>query len=85
MTALCVLSIWSVFSAMVMYTKRRRKGTIGLPRRPLDVRLGKQLIAIAVLLGFVFPQWGVIALMILGIDRFLIRRVPRLRVAFGQR
>lgn len=85
MTALCVLAICSVTSALVMYTKRRRPGTVGLPRRPTDVRLPRKLALIAGVSAVVFPPWAVTALAILGLDRFVIRRVPRLRTAFGQR
>jgi uncharacterized iron-regulated membrane protein len=85
MTALCVLTIWSIISALVMYGKRRRAGTLGLPRRPIDVRLSKGLTVIAVAMSIVFPQWGLSALIVLAFDRFVIRKVPRLRVAFGQR
>jgi uncharacterized iron-regulated membrane protein len=84
MTALCLLSIWSVVSALVMYTKRRRPGTLGLPRRPLDVRLARRIALVALGLGIVFPQWGVAALLLLALDRYVIRRVRPLRVAFGQ-
>jgi uncharacterized iron-regulated membrane protein len=85
MTLLCVLVIWSSFSAVVMYWKRRRNGSLGLPRRPVDVRLGKQLTIVAVALGIVFPQWAVTAIIVLLFDKFVIRRVPRLRAVFGQR
>jgi uncharacterized iron-regulated membrane protein len=85
MTTLCILAICSVSSALVMFTKRRRPGTIGLPRRPADVRLPRRLALIAGAAAVVFPQWGVSALAVLGFDRFVIRRVPRLRTAFGQR
>lgn len=84
MTLLCVLSIWSVISGFVMFWKRRRPGTTGLPRRPVDVRLSKRLGLIAVATAIVFPQWGVTALVVLAIDRFVIRKVRPLRVAFGQ-
>lgn len=84
MTAVCVLALWSVISALVMYLKRRRAGTLGLPRRPADVRLGRRLTGITVVLGVLFPQWAASALIVLGIDRFVIRRVGPLRRAFGQ-
>jgi uncharacterized iron-regulated membrane protein len=84
MTLVCVLASWSVISALVMYTKRRRPGTLGLPRRPVNVRLTRGVVIIAVALGIVFPQWGASALLVLAIDRFVIRRVRPLRVAFGQ-
>lgn len=84
MTSVCLLALWSVISAIVMYAKRRRKGTLGLPRRPADVRLGWGLWVIVGLLCVVFPQWGVSALAILAFDHFVIQRT-RLRSAFGQR
>jgi uncharacterized iron-regulated membrane protein len=85
MTMLCIVAIWSCLTALVMYTKRRRPGTAGLPRRPAQVHLGKGLFVIAVLVGIVYPLWGATAIVILGLDRFVIRKVPRLRAAFGQR
>jgi uncharacterized iron-regulated membrane protein len=84
MTMLCVLSIWSVISGFVMFWKRRRPGTSGLPRRPVDVRLSKGLAVIAVVLAIVYPQWGVTALLVLAFDRFVIRKVRPLRTTFGQ-
>lgn len=85
MTLTCVLTIWSVVSAAVMYGKRRRKGTLGLPRRPAQVNLGRGLVAIAVVLGIVYPLWGASAIVILAFDKFVIQRNSRLRPAFGQR
>lgn len=85
MTLLCVLAIWSVLSAFVMFWKRRRPGTAGLPRRPVDVRLERNLVIGACILAVIFPQWGVTALLVLAFDRFVIRNVRPLRVAFGQR
>ena len=85
MTLMCVLAIWSIISAFVMYWKRRRSGSLGLPRRPLDVHRAKRLTLIACVLAVAFPEWGVTALLVLLFDRFVIRKVPRLRVAFGQR
>jgi uncharacterized iron-regulated membrane protein len=85
MTLLCVLALFSVGSALAMFRKRRRPGTVGLPRRPADVRLPRKLAAVGVAAGVVFPQWGVSALAVLAVDRFVLRRVPRLRAAFGQR
>lgn len=84
MTLVCVLAIWSVISGFAMFWKRRRPGTLGLPRRPMNVTMTKKLAGAAILMGIVFPQWGATALLILGFDRFVIRRTPRLRAAFGQ-
>lgn len=85
MTLLCVLAIWSSISALVMFAKRRRPGTLGLPKRPADVHLSRRIKLAGVTLGVLFPQWAATALIILGLDRFLIRRVRPLRLAFGQR
>jgi len=85
MTLTCVLTLWSVASAVVMYSKRRRRGTLGLPRRPAEVHLGRGLVVIALAVGVVYPQWGVSALLILAFDKFVIQRNRRLKVAFGQR
>jgi uncharacterized iron-regulated membrane protein len=43
MTATCLLVLWNVGTAAVMWNKRRRKGTLGLPRRPVDVRIQRIL------------------------------------------
>ena len=85
MTSVCVLSLWSVVSAAAMYRRRRRPGTAGLPRRPVDVRLGRRLDLIALALAIVYPVWGATAVVVLGLDRFVIRRTSTLRTAFGQR
>jgi uncharacterized iron-regulated membrane protein len=85
MTAVCVLALWSSGSATVMYAKRRRPGTAGLPRRPADVRLGRRTAVIGATLGVLFPLWAVSALMIGAVDRYVIRRSSTLRPRFGQR
>ena len=84
MTALCLLVIWSSISGLMMFWRRRRPGTLGLPRRPVDVRLERGVVLVAIALGIVFPLWGVVALVVLGLDRFVIRKVPALRRTFGQ-
>ena len=81
----CLGLLWSVVSAAVMYVKRRRPGSAGLPRRPADLGLANRLVLIAVVLGLIYPLWGVSALVVLAVDRFVIRRWSRTRRAFGQR
>ena len=85
MTLLCVLAIWSIISACVMFWKRRRPGTMGLPRRPVDVSLAKRIGLIAGVMAIAFPVWGVTAIAILTLDRFVIRRQRKLQYVFGQR
>ena len=85
MTMLCVLSIWSIISALTMYAKRRRPGTAGLPRRPVNVKFSKRMKVSTWVMAVMFPAWGVTAVLVLGLDRFLFRRNTRLRAVFGQR
>jgi uncharacterized iron-regulated membrane protein len=85
MTLMCVLAIWAVVSGFVMFWKRRRPGSAGLPRRPREVKFGWGLWAIIGVIAIVYPLWGVTAAVILLLDRFVIRTAPRLRRAFGQR
>jgi len=84
MTLICVAVLWSVISAVVMYVKRRRTG-LGLPRRPVDVKLANGMIVIAIALAIVYPLWGITALLVLLLDKFFVRKVPKLRATFGQR
>jgi uncharacterized iron-regulated membrane protein len=51
----------------------------------MDVRLAWGLVALMVVIGLIYPLWGVTALLVLGVDRFVIRKVPKLRSTFGQR
>ena len=75
MTLVCVTVIWSVISAIVMYGKRRRSG-LGFPRRPVDVKVANGMLAIAVV-AIVYPLWGVTAIIVLLLDRFVVRKVVR--------
>jgi uncharacterized iron-regulated membrane protein len=85
MTLACVGVVWSAISGLVMWWKRRPHGKAGLPRRPVDASLQRGLIIIAVVLGVLFPLVGVSMIAVVLLDRFVIRRVPRLRRAFGMR
>jgi uncharacterized iron-regulated membrane protein len=85
MTLGCLTVLWSVVSAFVMYTRRRRPGTAGLPRRPHDVRIAKKLLVMFAVLGIVYPLWGTSLGLVLLFDRFVIRRIPKLRSGFGMR
>jgi hypothetical protein len=85
MTSLCLLSIWSIFNGFVMFWKRRRPGTLGVPRRPVDVRLARRVGITAMIIAVLFPVWGVTAAAVMALDRFVIRRTRPLSTAFGQR
>ncbi len=85
MTAGCLLLFWNVFTAITMWNKRRRSHSMGLPRRPVDVRLQRVLGITACVLGVIYPLWGFSLVLVLLLDRYLIRRRPKLREAFGMR
>ncbi|MEI8238940.1 MAG: hypothetical protein WCI22_05925, partial [Actinomycetota bacterium] len=72
MTLLSVGVIWAVISGFVMFWKRRRKGTLGTPRRPVDVKFAKRLTIILCAVAIAFPPFGVTAVIILCVDKFVI-------------
>ena len=84
MTVSCLLLLWSVFSGLTMFWKRRRSGT-GFPRRPVDAKLQRGMIVLAVVLALLYPLWGLSVLAVLLLDKFVVRKIPPLRRAFGMR
>jgi uncharacterized iron-regulated membrane protein len=84
MTVSCLLVIWSAFSGLVMWWKRRRTG-LGFPRRPIDASLQRVMIVIAVVLALLYPLWGLSVIALLLLDKFVVRKVPPLRRAFGMK
>jgi uncharacterized iron-regulated membrane protein len=85
MTTGCLLVLWSITSALTMFVKRRRPASTGIPRRPADVKMAKRLLVVFAALGVIYPLWGATAAFVMTLDRLVIRRNARLRVAFGQR
>jgi uncharacterized iron-regulated membrane protein len=43
------------------------------------------MIILAVVIGVIFPLVGISMLLILALDKFVIRKIPRLRKTFGMR
>ncbi len=71
MTLGCVLVVFSVVSGIVMWWKRRPKGTTGLPKRGTRAPSTASTVVVwgvGVLLAVVYPVWGVTALLVLGVD-----------------
>jgi len=85
MTLGALLILWSAATALVMWWKRRPAGGLGMPRRPDDVRTPRLLWVAGALLGVVYPLWGVSALVVLALDRWVIRRLGPTRRLFGMR
>ncbi|RYG35635.1 MAG: PepSY domain-containing protein [Burkholderiales bacterium] len=74
MLAGCV-AIWLLgISAIVMWWKRRPKGQLSAPPRPIDRKAYIALAAVVVPLGIIYPLVGVSLIVVLGGD-ILVRRV----------
>ena len=69
LTLVCLLVIWSILTAVVMWWRRRRPGSLGVPRRPVDRQTQKAVGITAVVLGIIYPLWGMSAMLLLGLDR----------------
>jgi uncharacterized iron-regulated membrane protein len=85
MTSGCILILWSILTATIMWWKRRPTGKAGLPRRAANTRLRPCLVVIAIVLGIVFPAWGLSVILVLLLDRLVIRNFAPLRRTFGMR
>jgi uncharacterized iron-regulated membrane protein len=81
----CIAAVVSSLSAMVMYWRRRPRRTLGFPRRPVEARLTRAVVVTAIALGTVMPLLGLSILLVLAVDRWVVREVPPLRSAFGMR
>jgi uncharacterized iron-regulated membrane protein len=82
MTLGCVFTIWMYLTALMMWNRRRR-GTVGLPRRPAQPRLPRGYKAALVCLAAFYPLWGASVLVVYAVDRFVIQKNVRLSKAFG--
>lgn len=83
LTLACLAVLWNIATATMMWNARRRRGTLGIPRRPADPRMQRVFGITALALAVVYPLWGCTFLLALVIDRFVVRRSARLRRAFG--
>lgn len=80
----CVAVLVLCATGPLMWWRRRpaRSGSVGAPRGRMPVRATPWLAAALVVLGIVLPLFGVTLVAVLLLDRFVLRRVPRLRAAF---
>ena len=83
MTTGALLLLVSIGTSLVMWWIRRPQGRAGLPKRPADPRLPWALALIGLVVALIYPLWGVSVLVVLALDQLVIRRVGRLRSAFG--
>ncbi|MGH3719964.1 MAG: PepSY-associated TM helix domain-containing protein [Pseudonocardiaceae bacterium] len=83
MTTGALLLLVSIGTSLVMWWIRRPQGRTGLPKRPANPRLPRTLALVGLAVALIYPLWGVSALVVIMLDWFVIRRVGRLRSAFG--
>jgi len=68
MSATCLFIILMAVSAIVMWWKRRPKGSLGAPVYPADYRIPRTILIIACAIGVIFPLVGLTLLIALGVD-----------------
>jgi uncharacterized iron-regulated membrane protein len=83
MTTGVLLLLTSIGTSFVMWWNRRPSGRAGLPKRPMNPKLPLAMTAIGLVVAVVYPLWGLSALIVVVLDRFVIRRIRRLRSTFG--
>jgi uncharacterized iron-regulated membrane protein len=86
LTALfCVAVVVSCVTGPVMWWRRRPRGAgaVGAPRGRMPLASSPLLAVLVVGLAIVLPVFGASLVLVLLLDRVVIRRVPRLSQAFG--
>ncbi|WP_189302766.1 PepSY-associated TM helix domain-containing protein [Streptomyces albospinus] len=80
----CLAVIGMAVSGVVMWWRRRPSGRgLGAPRRAQDARVTRGVALIMLVLGVAMPLAGISMLVILTLDRLVIRRIAPLRRFFG--
>jgi uncharacterized iron-regulated membrane protein len=69
LTSICVLVVWNVVTAVVMWSRRRRSGTLGAPRKPVDERTQRSVGVFQLILSLIYPLWGASLLLVLAAQR----------------
>lgn len=84
-TFFCLAVIVSCVTGPVMWWRRRPRGAgaVGAPRGRMPLGTSPLLAVLVVGLAVVLPVFGASLVVVLLLDRFVIRRVPRLRRAFN--
>ncbi|MDT4819522.1 PepSY-associated TM region [compost metagenome] len=82
MLAICLLILLSSVSGLVMWWTRRPQGSFGAPPLRHELPLWKGAVALMLVLGVLFPLVGASLLLIWGLDRLLLPKLPA-RPALG--
>jgi uncharacterized iron-regulated membrane protein len=77
MLAGCVGIVLLAVSAAVMWWKRRPKGALGAPPRPVDRRAARVLVGVMAAVGLIYPLVGASLIVALIVDRLAFRAEAR--------
>lgn len=86
--ALCLGVLFMAITGPMMWWRRRPKGGpaeagFTAPRRTKDSIRMRGVLVIMVIIGVLFPLGGISMVLVLLLDRFALRRIPRLARVFG--
>ena len=73
MAAACIAIVLMAVAAIVMWWKRRPKGSLGAPRYPSDVKINRGILLIAAGIGILYPLVGASLIVMLIIDKIMPR------------
>jgi uncharacterized iron-regulated membrane protein len=77
LSAITALGLITVcISAVILWWRRRPTGVLGAPPAPADARHPAVFVALLMLLGVLLPLLGVSMLLVLAVERLLLRRLP---------
>ncbi|MEZ5933644.1 MAG: PepSY domain-containing protein [Alphaproteobacteria bacterium] len=79
----CLTILVTSIAALVMWWKRRPRGSLGAPPAPDDRRTRYGMLAIMLGVGVLFPLTGFSLLIVLALDMVLLSRLPALRQALS--
>jgi uncharacterized iron-regulated membrane protein len=84
-TVFCLGVIASCITGPIMWWRRRPRGSgqLGAPRGASRMPGGPALLVVLVVLGLLLPVFGVSLVVVLLLDRFVLRRIDRMRRFFG--
>jgi len=64
----CIAMVLLAVSAAIIWWKRRPKGALGAPKVPVDWRIPRGVLVIAIISGIFFPLVGLSLLVIAGLE-----------------
>jgi uncharacterized iron-regulated membrane protein len=80
MLSVAIIVTVVALAGLLSYLKRKQKGDWGVPKVPAQFKVGYGIIAGIIVLGIVFPLFGLSVLLIAGIDYFKRLRQQKMEV-----